>query len=53
MKLLINEWLPRALERLFTGHECRTVQELGGSPLPAALAALRSIAPGRVATIRA
>jgi hypothetical protein len=28
MKVLIDECLPRALKRLFTGHECRTVQEL-------------------------
>jgi len=31
MKLLIDECLPRALRILFTGHECRTVQELGWS----------------------
>ncbi len=29
MKLLIDECLPRALKRLLTGHECRTVQEMG------------------------
>lgn len=105
MKVLIDECLPRALKRLFTGHDCRTVWELGWSgkkngdllsvaelefdvlvtidqgiqhqqnlagcriaililgaqsnqiedlaPLiPAALAALRSIGPGDVATIR-
>jgi hypothetical protein len=28
MKLLIDECLPRALKHLFTGHDCRTVQEL-------------------------
>ena len=31
MKLLIDECLPRALKRLFTGHDCRTVQEVGWS----------------------
>lgn len=31
MKLLIDECLPRALKRLLTGHECRTVQEMGWS----------------------
>jgi predicted nuclease of predicted toxin-antitoxin system len=31
MKLLIDECLPRALKRLLSGHECRTVQEMGWS----------------------
>jgi riboflavin synthase len=29
MKVLIDECLPRALKRLLTEHECRTVQEMG------------------------
>ena len=31
MKLLIDECLPRALKRLLSEHECRTVQEMGWS----------------------
>ncbi len=31
MKLLIDECLPRGLKRLFAGHECRTVREMGWS----------------------
>jgi predicted nuclease of predicted toxin-antitoxin system len=31
MKLLIDECLPRDLKRLFSEHECRTVQEMGWS----------------------
>jgi len=31
MKLLIDECLPRALKRLISEHECRTVQEMGWS----------------------
>jgi predicted nuclease of predicted toxin-antitoxin system len=31
MKVLIDECLPRALKRLLTEHECRTVQEMGWS----------------------
>jgi|SRR5208337_3538482 len=31
MKFLIDECLPRALKRLHSEHECRTVQEMGWS----------------------
>ena len=31
MRLLIDECLPRGLKRHLTGHECRTVQEMGWS----------------------
>jgi predicted nuclease of predicted toxin-antitoxin system len=68
MRLLIDECLPRALKRFFIGHECRTVQEMGWSgkkngdllslaeaefDVLATIDHLGSIAPGRVATIRA